>query len=808
LTISGINLHDINYQNIHIKELYIKIDKKLIINANNIKIVTKKDNTKTNYSKINKIIKNNFLYLNYLQKVDIKNIQINENSINYLRFSNNELQIDTNLLYINASFTPKSNQINFLIHKITYKPMDINLENIKGYEQADLFKLKLYATYKYKKTNFDVNLNLADNIKYSANIKNLNNELINQFTPMLKDNNVTLNADNLSITGNENKANFIIDDFDFLMNTIKINSLKLSGKLDLTNNNLTLQSQKLIVNKNINIDRLSLEIKNNLITTKFYTTEILNKKVISLLKKFNLNIPIYQANGKNNVFIKLIYNTNSKKIESYIKANILNSKLMLSKNSYLTLKKANLELNNSIITLNNSFLNYKQSIINFDYYLKKGVINLTKNFIKTKGNIKSLNIENIGKITKYPENIYINLNKLSIYLRNLKTNILIGKNVVVKLNKLSRLYPYIKYMREYQILEGNTIIKISNKVDINTNITNTKQQILAKHFGYLKNIKINTKIKNDNITIKNKNFRINIINKNPMKIDAGIKNIDINITKFVQEALENNKTKSNKKDKVNQKYIVNLKGLNTNIIYNDTILYSHYLSIHYDKNYINIESLDNDRNISIIKKNHILKIYGFNIRNKDLKKLANIDFIKDAKINFFALQTKYSPALNGFIEINRGYIKELKTFNNILAFINVVPSLVTFHGAGFSGKGFKIRYGHIDYIYNEGILYIKKADIRGDNLKLKAQGYIDLVTKTIKMNVDATIIVKLIKDIPIVNYIILGKNGGITLKLKVSGKLSDPKVEKNLAKEAIKAPFGIIKRTLITPFRLFMKDEE
>jgi len=74
------------------------------------------------------------------------------------------------------------------------------------------------------------------------------------------------------------------------------------------------------------------------------------------------------------------------------------------------------------------------------------------------------------------------------------------------------------------------------------------------------------------------------------------------------------------------------------------------------------------------------------------------------------------------------------------------------------------------------------------------------------MNVDATIIVKLIKDIPIVNYIILGKDGGITLKLKVSGKLKNPKVEKNLAKGIIKAPFGIIKRTLITPFRLFMKE--
>ena len=73
------------------------------------------------------------------------------------------------------------------------------------------------------------------------------------------------------------------------------------------------------------------------------------------------------------------------------------------------------------------------------------------------------------------------------------------------------------------------------------------------------------------------------------------------------------------------------------------------------------------------------------------------------------------------------------------------------------------------------------------------------------MNVDAIIIVKLIKDIPIVNYIILGKDGGIDIKLLVSGNLNNPKVSKNLTKKVIEAPFGIIKRTLLTPFRIFMK---
>jgi len=341
-------------------------------------------------------------------------------------------------------------------------------------------------------------------------------------------------------------------------------------------------------------------------------------------------------------------------------------------------------------------------------------------------------------------------------------------------------------------------INIANKINIKTNITKTNQQILEQNLKPLKKLNFITTINNDDILIKNRKLKINIVNKNLVKIDAKIKNIDINITKFVNNALK-------EKNKSKQSYIVNLRGINNNIIYETHQLYSNNLFLHYDKNFTNIESLNNDRNITLIQKNNTIKIYGFNLREKDLKKLANITFIKDAKINFFGLETNQSSAMHGFIQINKGYIKELRAFNNIIAFINLIPSLVTFNGPGFSQKGFKIRDGHIDYIYDKGILYIKKAYLKGDNLKFKAQGYIDLVKKTIKMNVDAIIIVKLIKDIPIVNYIILGKDGGINVKLLVSGNLNNPKVSKNLTEKVIEAPFGIIKRTLLTPFRIFMK---
>jgi hypothetical protein len=72
------------------------------------------------------------------------------------------------------------------------------------------------------------------------------------------------------------------------------------------------------------------------------------------------------------------------------------------------------------------------------------------------------------------------------------------------------------------------------------------------------------------------------------------------------------------------------------------------------------------------------------------------------------------------------------------------------------------------------------------------------------MNVDVNIIIKLIKDIPIVNYILLGKSGGITIKLTLDGNVSNPVVHKNTAANIIKAPLGIIQRVLMTPIRPFL----
>lgn len=68
---------------------------------------------------------------------------------------------------------------------------------------------------------------------------------------------------------------------------------------------------------------------------------------------------------------------------------------------------------------------------------------------------------------------------------------------------------------------------------------------------------------------------------------------------------------------------------------------------------------------------------------------------------------------------------------------------------------------------------------------------------------------KFINKIPIIGYLILGREGQISTNLILSGKYSDPKVNITLAADIIKAPFNILRR--VFPVEMLVnssKDEE
>ena len=809
------------------------------INFKIIDINLKKDKTNIN----TKFIRGNFNISE--NKLLLKNkfitLKINNNIVNlfntkiYYYLNNNKAYINNKKIELfspKANVTLSNNTISYFkdkaiikskFLKIKHNLASIYINNIK----AQYIKNKMYAYIPNTNVeNNDTKIVLNDIVLVYNKALFADIPFIKIKSPFIfaKLNNTSLKYDKNKINSNIQKiflksygivGNIYNNKIDYNLET---NLLSIANKkallkylkikdIALYNIKTTFHNNKLITNipksevEKIKLYNIVLKLQNNILNVFFNTNTLLSKKLNSILANFKINIPIYQKYGKNKIKGKLSYNLKNSKIDTYLKIKVKNSKLMLTKTTYLKIYKSDLELNNSIISLKNTLLDYNQSIVNTNYYINKGIINLDKSYIQTYGKLNDLNITGIVEIKNYPENLYIDLNGIDIFLQKLKVGILIHKDIIVNIDKLSKFYPYINYLQEYNINDGKVKVNIGDNIKIDSNITDTNQTILAKNLKPLKNINITTIIDNNKYKIFNPNIKMTIIQKeNNLSINGGYKNLDINITKFV----DTNKSDNNS----SQNIIANIKAINSYISYNDLKLFSKKLSIDYNTTNAHIESIYKDRNITILYNDGRIKIYGLNIKDKTFKELTNTNILNKPLITFFAIKNKNSDILQGFLDIKKGYIKELKAFNNILAFINLIPSLITFQPAGFSSKGYKIKSGHIEYLLYENILYLKTINIKGENMTFNGNGFLDLKTKTMEINIDVNLLVKLIKDIPIVNYILLGKDGGITISIRVEGPFNNPQVHKNTISNILSTPFDIIKRVILTPFRPFMKKEE
>ena len=814
---NNINL-DINNINTKVKQFPIH-SKKLTLEFN---FLTNK--LKANDNAINiKVKNNNINILNTLVYFDVnKTKALIENET--IAIENN----NTNIVSINNTikYTPKLTTFNSETLNITYdkinayiKELEVAYTEKNAFVYSDVIHLHnnelngdIYnnninynlSTQNITITNRKANINYLDNSINAKDLEsdyNIKTQILNSNIKILNIINKDIKAliYNSSIQFNKKTNNAFIKNQKANIQYKTIKNIKLNNIETSFVKNILNTSIPTIDIDNIKINNTKLNLNNNILTVLFKTKTLLSQKLNKILSVFGINISIYQKTGKNNIDAKIVYNLKKDKLNTNLKIAVDKSRLMLTKTTYLDISHSDLNLIDSNITLKNTTLDYNQSIVNLTYKIDKGLINLNKSYISTNGKFEDLNLTNIVEIKNYPENLYIDLNTIDIKLQNLQTDILIDDNITVTIDKLSKFYPYISYLKQYNINDGKIKVDIGDVIDINANITDTNQTILAKKLKYLKKLDLNTTINDKNITISNKNLNIKLyMDENTTIVNGGYKNLDLNITQFVDQ---NNSSESNTTT------FANLKAANTNIIYNDLKLYSSKLSIDYNTTNAKVVSLYKDRNITVLYGNNgFLKLYGLNIRGKTFKDLTNTNILNDPLIDIFAIRNKDSEILNGFIDIKKGYIKELKAFTNVLAFINLIPSLVTFQATGFTAKGYKIKHGYIEYILYNNKLFIKDINIKGENLTFDGKGYIDLKKKTIDLNVNVNLLIKLIKDIPIVNYILLGEDGGITLNLSITGDLADPTISKNAISNILGGPLDIIKRAILTPFRPFMKD--
>ncbi|HZF71743.1 AsmA-like C-terminal domain-containing protein, partial [Sulfuricurvum sp.] len=176
----------------------------------------------------------------------------------------------------------------------------------------------------------------------------------------------------------------------------------------------------------------------------------------------------------------------------------------------------------------------------------------------------------------------------------------------------------------------------------------------------------------------------------------------------------------------------------------------------------------------------------------------------------FSFQAKgEAEAFDGVMRVENSILKDYKVLNNVLAFINTVPSLATFSLPNYNTKGLPLKEGYAHFDYNRGIVHVDNFTLNSPEMKILGDGSADLKTQTLKGELTLkTDLGSVLGKVPVVGYILLGNDGSLSTTLTISGKLDDPKVETAIAKEIVTAPFNILKRTLVYPFLWMMPDEK
>ncbi|WP_151900265.1 AsmA-like C-terminal domain-containing protein [Sulfurimonas hydrogeniphila] len=236
---------------------------------------------------------------------------------------------------------------------------------------------------------------------------------------------------------------------------------------------------------------------------------------------------------------------------------------------------------------------------------------------------------------------------------------------------------------------------------------------------------------------------------------------------------------------------------------NNRYAVSDTMHLQYYNNILTAQLIHKKGNAGFKLENNTFHLYGENFNDKFMEKLFAPSKFSGGSLDF---------SMNGTLEDYKGVFYmhdtvmiDYKLLNNVLAFVNTIPSLVTFSLPGYSKKGLHVKNAYVKFHAKKGVFDISDIYLESKELTILGKGSADINKNSINLVLNLkTDLGSNLSKVPLVGYIIFdGKS--ISTTLKVTGKLSDPTISTMVAKDIIVAPLNIIKRTLTFPFKVLQK---
>lgn len=198
-------------------------------------------------------------------------------------------------------------------------------------------------------------------------------------------------------------------------------------------------------------------------------------------------------------------------------------------------------------------------------------------------------------------------------------------------------------------------------------------------------------------------------------------------------------------------------------------------------------------------KGHQLTAGGNNFNNQFIRAVvAEMGDIRHGTLEFRA--DGDLDDLNAVFAIRNTVIRDFKALNNMLAFINTLPGLMTFKPPGYDSEGLPTREISASLNLAGGTIDLKSMLMDSAELTVRGTGKVNIKDDTVDMTFNlVTGANKSISSIPVLGFILEGREDQDTIALMVTGDLHNPAVTNTAFQEVVAYPFKVLARTILLP---------
>ena len=562
----------------------------------------------------------------------------------------------------------------------------------------------------------------------------------------------------------------------------------------------------------INIARIKIPFNLDTLHLNLPKTELSS----STLGKFNVSgfLDLNKIILDLNIEIQKIYPQNIE-LDNY--ANIkfeYNKKLKISSDKKIsfTINEKKSFLNPSSIIFHNKKLTVKESYIDIESTLKTK-FSAEYDFNNRTGNIET---RRMRLYTKDLDLIYFNKdairfdinkdNNKTLYIKSDDIDFHFIENEdfwKIDFSSLKLLSINSELLKKYHLDNGT--LSLVSAVNAKT-ISIQAKTIYPYKLMVKNNVELNAYNINGELNTENNVLKLKVNDSLSLQIDETTQivteNIGININALTSiiNTFEDNPSSSKNDIKVSIK-------ANNSYLYisKDRRIVSDEMYLYYAKNILTAGLLYQDGSAGLKYENNHFDAFGKKFNDRFMERLFALSDFKDGEFSFnLSGSTK---KYEGIFKIKETTIIDYKVLNNVLAFVNTIPTLVTFATPEYNSKGLRLRKAYMKFTSENDLFYIDDIYFHSKELDILGKGIANFRKNTIDVNLNLkTDIGSNAAKIPVVGYLVLNGNS-LSSSLHVNGALDNPDVTTQLAKEIAVAPFNLLMRTLTLPYYYITWDD-